>query len=236
MTWRDISVYRYQKIQAIITSNDLDDFEKTMFCVCEAYGLTEQQVNAMKWPRASRMRDRVVKVMSAEPQARPRRRIGIYKIEYNPERYTFGQYIELMFFMQNHIQNAHYVMASISHLPLCRYTSRNHRKRADFFHRCPVLDIIGSIKLFIQHFAEFNAEYKDLFGLDNEVHEPSAIVNRFNKRYGWDYTADSIRERHNITLDEVYRMPLREALGTLQYLKAKSRYETEILKQHQHGR
>lgn len=252
MTWKDISLYRYQKIDAILNNKDYDDLDKTFFCVCEVYGITEQQLEKIGIHKAAKMARKVAAVVNKEPKARALRRIGLYNINYNPDTYSFGQYVELMYYMQEPIQNAHYVMASISDTPmrhndsLLRYKKTRHflreelmdwhPKKAAYFHARPVLDIIGSLKLFIERFAAFNAQYKTLFGLDKEVHEESAIINRFNKVYGWQYSARQIKNDQGIPLKEVYKLNVREALNALAFLKAQSRYEAELFKQQKDGR
>jgi hypothetical protein len=236
MNWRSISLYRYQKIDAIIHNPHFDDFEKTMFCVCEVYGITESQLDALGIKKAAKMANRVAEVMKKEPRAVPRKRIGKYLIEYNPENYSFGQYVELMFFLQNPLQHAHNVLASVARLPFRRNNSATHIRRSDYFHRRSIEDIIGALNAVQSNLTAFNATFRSLFGLDTQVHDESAVIHKFNKHYGWQYSARQIAKDQGIPLEKAFRLPAREALNALDYLKAQGRYEQEIVKQSSNGK
>jgi hypothetical protein len=231
MTWRAITLQKYQRLEWIGRQAEYDELERTMFSVCELYNITEDELERRGAKKALRMAARVARVMNIPPKTRAPWMIGRYRINYNPDTLTFGQYAELMFFMQKPLEHAHYIMASIS-----SSNARTHSRRSDYFLRRPVLQVVGALNRFIAAFAQFNDEYKALFGLDAEVHSETAFISRFNKQYGWIYSATSIAEHERIPLDHVYRLPVRQALNDLAFLKAKAKYEAEILKQHQHGR
>ena len=150
-----------------------------------------------------------------------------YVINYDPSSITLGQFIELRFFLQDHVGFGHYVLASLSRHRGRKYETDGLPIRADYFLRRPVTDIMSSIKIFVDRFSNFLKEYDSLFGLDKEMYEDGQQTDLFNKRYGWQYSAELIAEYERISLDQAYGLPIRQALNDLAYIKAKSRYEAE---------
>jgi hypothetical protein len=89
---------------------------------------------------------------------------------------------------------------------------------------------MGCLKQFLKNFEAFQKEYKSLFGLDADVVGQSVVGDQFNKHYGWIYAASQVAEYERITLDRAFSLPIRRALNELGYLKAKAKYESELLK------
>lgn len=229
-SWEDISLFKYQKIEEYNTNENLDDLAKVLFSVCVVYDKTEYELDQAGLKVAGKLSNRVQKIFEQKFDPVPEKRIGRYFLNYNPASMTFGQYVELMFFMQDPPRNAHFIMASISNKWLRKNRSKDHRRKAEYFLHQPVTKIIGSLKLFIERFAAFNAEYKSLFGLNDEAGGKEAQGNFFNKRYGWIYSATQVAKHEGIKLDEVFGLPVRQALNDLAFLKAKSEYEAEQIK------
>jgi hypothetical protein len=86
---------------------------------------------------------------------------------------------------------------------------------------------MASLKEFAERFNEFIGTYNSLFGLDKDMFDQGQQVDRFNKQYGWIYSATVIAEHERITLDQAFGIPIRQAFNDLIYLKAKGRYEAE---------
>jgi hypothetical protein len=176
------------------------------------------------------MMSKMQKVFETPFNAKVFNKIGRYFINYDISKMTFGQYIELAFFLSNNpIQNAHYIMATIGNQWLRKHTANDHRKKANYFLNQPIEKIIGSLNRITEAFGEFNKEYKSLFGVDKEV-SGDVQEDVFNKRYGWIYSASQVAEYERITNDEAFALPVRQALNDLVYLKAKARYEAEQLR------
>jgi hypothetical protein len=77
-------------------------------------------------------------------------------------------------------------------------------------------------------FLALNKEFGSLFGLDEEVHPQASrdsFMREFNTRYGWIYSASVVAEYEKISIDQTYKLPVKQALNDLVYLKAKSKYE-----------
>lgn len=228
--WNKISLYKFQQIDAINSRADLEELDKGLFSTCVVFDMTEYQLDNAEPKKAGRLLTKAGKIFRTPFTPKPYKRIGKYFLNYDPSLMSFGQYVELSFFLQAPIKNAHYVMASISNTAFRKNDSKDHRKKAAYFLTQPVIKITGSLAHFSDNFKEFNNEYSKLFGLNPEVHGDVAKVDPFNKRYGWVYSAETVAAHERITLDEAYRLPVRQALNDLIYLKAKEGYEKELLK------
>lgn len=221
--WRKISLFQFQQVDAI-NAQDKSELDKLLFTVCVVFGFTEYQLDNMKLRRATRLINRVKAIFESDFKAKPCTKIGKYTINYDPSTLTFGQYIELSFFLNAPTQKAHYIFASI-----VDSDATGHRDRMEYFLTQPITKIAGSLSLFIERFKTFNNEYKGLFGLNQEV-SGDVQSDEFNKRYGWVYSASQVAEYERITLDDAFGLPVRRALNDLGYLKAKAKYDNEQLK------
>lgn len=224
--WNKISLFKFQQIEEI-NSRDISEVDKTLFATCVVFNLTEFQLDQLPLRKAQKLINKVTKIFITRPDMKPREKVGKYTIITDPSKLTFGQYIELAFFLQdNWLRNAHFVLAS-----LASADADNHKERADYFLRKPVTKLLGVITVFAQNFEEFNKEYKSLFGLSAETNPNEQVqVDRFNKRYGWIYAASQVAEYERITLDDAFALPVRRAFNDLAYLKAKGIYEAEQIK------
>jgi ribosomal protein L31 len=237
-SWKDITLYKYQRIDAINARRDMDDLDKTLFSICELFGMTEHELDAKGAKVADKLGKRVSKIFSEPLDAKPYKNIGQYVIDYDPDNLRAGQFVELMFFNDEKklIQNAHYILASISRTDYDKNDSSEHKKKADFFQTQSIVKVPGTINQFNKNFAAFNNEFKPLFGIDEQVVGEKAKVDPFNKRYGWTYAVKQVADYKNITLDEAYNIPAREFLNHLGYLKALDKYMVEQSKSNVNGR
>lgn len=228
--WNKISLFKFQQIDKINATPGMSDMDKLLFSTCVIFDMTEYQLDNAGIRKASKLTKKVEKIFSTPFNTRPRKRIGRYFINHDISKITFGQFIELSFFLsQAPIANAHYVMASLGHTWLKRARSGDHRRKAEYFRQRPVSEVIGGIALIQERFKEFTGEYKALFGLDREA-MGDVQEDKFNKRYGWIYSASQVAEYERIPLDDAMGLPIRQALNDLAYLKAKATYEAEQLK------
>jgi len=226
-TWKDISLYKFQQIEWINGRSDIDDLDKVCWITCEVFGLTEYELNEMKARIAAKKMRAVVRLMESRPEGEARKCIGPYEINYDPAAMTLGQFVELRHFLECPIAMGHLALASIASIRGEPYISDGHILRADYFLRQPVLNLMASLKEFAERFNEFIGTYNSLFGLDKDMFDQGQQVDRFNKQYGWIYSATVIAEHERITLDQAFGIPIRQAFNDLIYLKAKGRYEAE---------
>lgn len=229
--WKNITLFKFQRIEAIQQDKTYDSLDKILFTACEVFDMTEHELDHAGAKVASKLIKKVEIIFGSEFVPVTPQRIGRYKMLYDVNAFTFGQYIELSFFFIAHIRNAHYALASASRHVFRKYSTDGHRKRADFFLHQPVEVTMGALKQLMENFQSFNGQYKGLFGLDQEAHDQSAPDDIFNKRYGWTYSAKVVAEYEGITLDQAYALPIRQALNDLSYLKEKVSYEIRQHKQ-----
>ena len=219
MSWNKITLFKFQQADRI-NSSDKSEVDKLLFTTCIVFDKTEYQLDNMPVKKVNKLVTKVSEIFQSEFNPQPCKRIGKFKMNYHPSTLTFGQYIEISFFIEGRIGTAHYAIASI-----VSKDAETHRQRADYFLHQPVTKIVGSLNLFTEKFQSFNNEYNSLFGLsDVKVQE-----DKFNKRYGWIYSASRVAEYERITLEQAFALPIRNALNDLVYLKAKDKYEQEQL-------
>lgn len=236
--WKDITLYKYQRIEAINARKDMDDLDKTLFSICELFGMTESELDQKGAKVADKLGKKVAKIYTSPMKDKPYKSIGQYIIDYNPDNLRTGQFVELMFFMDKNklIQNAHYILASITRTDYAPNVSSEHKKKAQYFQTQSIVKFPGTIKHFTEQFASFNNEFNSLFGLDENVNGEKAKIDPFNKRYGWTYSVKQVADYKNIELDAAYNLPAREFLNHLAYLKALDKYMVEQSKSNVNGR
>lgn len=231
MNWNNISLYKFQKIEAVNQKKEMSDIDKTLFSTCIVFDMTEYQLDNLPINKVNRLAAEMTKIFAIELKPKPQKRIGKYFLSYDISSMRFGQYKELSFYLSNnYIQNAHKIMASISSAWRKKNTSDYHTERASFFLAKSIVKIIGCLSLVVEKFAAFNKEYNWLFGLDKDTHDEQAQNDFFNKRYGWFYASEQVAAYRRIELEAVDNMNIREVFNDLAYLKAKTKYEAELFK------
>lgn len=225
--WKNISLFKFQQIETINASAEYDNLNKVLFSACVVFDMTEHQLDTAGIKKASKVIGKVNRIFSSEFQPITSDRIGKYILQYDVSALTFGQYIELSFFLQGGVSKAHYSLASIGRTRFGKYKTAGHWRRAEYFLSRTAEITIGCLKTLMAGFEKFNKEYKGLFGLDGDTYDPEAEKDLFNKRYGWTYSASCVAEYERITLDDAFGLPVRQALNDLAYLKAKVIYEAK---------
>jgi hypothetical protein len=229
-TWNDITLYQYQQVDAAHKRKDYDEMDKVLFCVCAVFGMTEYELDQSGIKVVDKLCKEVNKIFAQPfPEETPAH-IGKYFINYNCEQLNLGQYVELQYFLSGDpIENLHKTLASISH-EKDKPNGKDHSIKADYFLSQPITATIGAFKQFTKNFAAFNAQFKNLFGLDENTPTDNIVINQFNKNYGWMYAATQVAKHERITLDQAMQLPIRQALNGLMYLKQLGKYHTEISK------
>lgn len=228
MNWNKITLFKFQQIE-VINEKPIDELEKILLSVCVVFGMTEYELDQCTPQKAGKLCTKVSKIFSTPFKTKAENKIGKYEIKYDPYQFRFGQYMELSFFLsRGPVQNAHKILASVSNEPGKENDSSKHAERADYFLTQPIEKITGSISLIVEKFASFNKDYKWLFGLSEDEREVS--VHRFNKKYGWVYSAEQVRHHEGISLEDVYNLQTTHVFSDLSYLKEKSSYEREQYK------
>lgn len=234
--WNKINLYKFQQIDLINSNDNLIEIDKLLHSTCIVFGMTEYQLDNTDKKKAAKLVSKVSKIFSSDFKQQVCKRIGWYVINYDISKLTFGQYVELSYFLSNGgIHSAQYVLASVSHLPFFKNNAAKHRAKSEYFLTTPIRKVVGSLELITKNFIAFNKEYSTLFGLDASSNDNNQQEDLFNKRYGWIYCASQIAEYERITLEQAYQLPIRQAFNDLAYLKAKGKYEAEQLKNTKNG-
>lgn len=231
MNWNSITLGKYQQIDKI-NSQEQSDIDKVLFSTCVLFDLTEYEMDNAEPKKAIRMMAKMQSIFETPFSPKALTKKGRYIINYDVSRMTFGQYIELAFFLADKTkvtQYAHYILATISRQWTRKHTTKDHRKKANYFLNQPVDKVIGCVNRLVESFNEFNTDYKSLFGVDKAV-AGDVQDEEFIKLYGWIYSATQVAQHEGITLDAAFALPTRQALNDLAFIKAKGKYEAEQLR------
>jgi len=212
---------------------DLDEWDMMCVVVCIIHDMTGEELEQKPPEVIANLIDRAGKLFAHPTDDESFDTIGFYRIIYNPSKLTLGQYVEIKFFGQQKIAHAHYYLASITKKIIGK---SEHKDRAEFFHKQPVHKVLGSLKRFHEELRKLEAEYGSLYNLDPEVHAVPTGGDKFNLRHGWTFSATKVAEHERITLDEAYKLPIRQALNDLVFIKEKDKYEANLIKQNTNGR
>src|ERR1044072_1633460 len=98
MTWKNITLGKFQQIDKI-NSQPLPDIDKALYSACIVFDKTEYEMDNEKPERVVKMMAKMQRVYETPFVPRTTSRIGEYAINYDVSRITFGQYIELSFFI-----------------------------------------------------------------------------------------------------------------------------------------
>jgi len=218
-----LTLEKYKAIDAISADKSLSDIDRTLYCICALYDYAPEELdkeNPLKVIRMVKKLEKIFKFKISAPTI-----IGIYKINYDISSITFGQYIELSYFFQfNAVDKSNYILASCAKT----FFKRSHSKIAAYFSNSHVGKITGAMGKIRTGYLALNKEFGALFGLDEEVHpeaNSNSFMTQFNNRYGWIYSAEAVAMYERISVEEAYKLPVKQALNDLVYLKAKQKYE-----------
>lgn len=222
-----LTLEKYQAIQAISDDKSLSDIDKTLYCICALWDYAPEELDKEDPLKVVKMAAKIEKIFKFKVTAPTI--IGIYKIDYNISNITFGQYIDLSFFFSfDAVEKSNYVVATMAKSVI----KKSHPQKAGFFLKSHVAMVVGAMDRIRTGFMALNKEFGALFGLDEDL-EQSVTENfqkEFNKRYGWIYSAEVVAAYERISIDDCYKLPARQVLNDLVYLKAKQKYEYLLTK------
>lgn len=229
MNWKDISLGKFQQLEEI-NNTELSEMDKVLFSACIVFDRTEYQLDNEEPKKVLKMTTKMQEIFETPFNPRAHTKVGKYLLNYDVSSMTFGQYIELAFFLsEKPIQNAHYILATIANRRFRKHTARDHRRKSEYFLQQPVEIVLGALNRITESFKGFNKEYSNLFGVDPDV-AGDVQDNIFNKRFGWIYSATQVAIHEGKPLDDIFGLPVRRALNALIFLKAKGKYEMEQLR------
>lgn len=157
LSWNDITVEQFQDVYRLSLSQDLDDITKTERVICIMFGLTEQQCENLPMPHFRQLAAQCAFLMTGQIPGKPSRTIKAagrrYRVVYNPEKLKHRQYVEIMHFGDNPIDNMHLAMASLVN-PITWYgkelknNADDHQRIADDLRQARVIDVYHSCVFF----------------------------------------------------------------------------------------
>ena len=223
--WHLISVADFQQIDRINTTES-DEIDKLAHTVCVIWNKRPDQVNEWSREKFLRYADKVAKVFSKEP---PRSWFKL-PLETDATKITFGQFVEVMYFLQNGmIDNLHNIAATLMG------GEDEHHTRATQMLDTGITRVLHPVKEFLVSWEKMMWSYSGLFELDGQIDMEGDRVkgedsHPFIEQYGWIFSAAKLAEHERVKLDEVYNIPVIQALNGLAYLKSKGKYEEWLQK------
>lgn len=221
-TWKDLSLFQFQQVERINARPDLDELDKVLHTVCIVFGITEHKLNHSTPKKAEALIAKVNTLFSQPFQPKAEKKVGRFVINYDLTSITFGQFIEISFFMHQHIQNAHYILASVASMPGRDVQNSTHKARAEYLQGRSVTEVIGSVGEILHQYQLLIDKFGDLFKNENQS---DGMNSPFIKRFGWQYSAEQVMKMTGLNLDQTYNLNIMEALNHLRYLKERANHE-----------
>lgn len=222
-----MTVAQFQRINEINETTP-DSVEQLGWMVCEVFGLSYDEVDGMsakKFEKYAAMLQRMLN--RKEP------RFFRILFETDATKITFGQFVEVQYWLR---QSVPAVLDLVAASILKDRT--DHKEDAAWLREQPLRKVLPPVQKFIDSLNELVASYKGLFENDEAEEEEEQVrpmrkgpdVHPFIEQYGWIYSATEIAAHEGIKLDEVYELPVIQALNDLSYLKSKQQYNKHLSK------
>ena len=231
MTWNNLTVKQYQDIFEVLQYTE-DKFEQICSIVAIANGLTYEDVNQMH-PLLFSALCKDAEFMFDKVSGKPRRYIGVYKINYNIPKWKWRQFVEIQYWLHNGFEyNIHNILASASNLPLLKNTSNNHPAMAERFKGYNCRDCYSSAAEVVKKLTEFNAGFQEP---TTEQEEEAEKIEEdygdtgFQDRWGWIYSTKLIADHRGIPLEKAYELTAIQAMNDLAYIKALQKEQEKLM-------
>lgn len=217
-----LTLEKYQAIEAITADKSLSEIDKTLYCICALWDYAPEELDKEDPKKVVKMAAKLTKIFQFKITAPTI--IGIYKIDYNINNITFGQYIDLSFFFSfDTLEKSNYIVATMAK----SVVKKSHPQKAAYFLKSHVAAVTGAMDKIRSGFMALNKEFASLFGIDEDLEHSvkDTFQQQFNKRYGWFYSAEIVAAYERISIEDCYKLPAKRVLNDLVYLKAKQKYE-----------
>ena len=204
-----------------------DSVVQMALIICDLYGFSHEQIDLdhKLFLKYSNKVNKVFKKVE-KPFIIQHRRFKL-----NAEKITFGQFIEVQYFLSNGLlDNLHFIAASIQINGI-----KDYRKRAENLLHSDVRSVLPYVKTFLESFQELISKYQGLFEKDEPIEDdqplrPAEETHPFITQYGWLYSARQVAKDQGIKLNEAFKINILEALNTLAYLKSEQSYVKHMSK------
>lgn len=218
--WHFITVAQFQELDRIETI-ETDMVDKLAHSVCVVYKKKPQEVNEWGKGKFLKYAGRLERLFSKPP---PRSWFEM-PLETDAAKINYGQFVEIMYFLQNGmIENIHHIAASLMG------GADDHAVRSQMVLETGITRVLHPVSVFIASWEKLMRSYSGLFEIDDERDEDDRVVKResphpFIEQYGWIFSATKLADHEKIKLEEVWDLPIIQALNGLSYLKSKTKYE-----------
>lgn len=196
-----------------------DNIEQIGYIICELYGLTVAEVNAMEGKAVLKFIDVITKRIEAKPKWYTR----LIRLQTDANKITFGQLAECQTWLKesDSLQAMDLVAASL----LLKRTE--HATDAARIKRTPFIKVRMQVEAFINSMNSLLQQYKGLFEINEDEQEERADENEhpFIKQYSWHLSAGELAKHEGITFEQAFDLPVLQALNGMAYLKSKAAFE-----------
>lgn len=161
-----------------------------------------------------------------------------YKLNYEITQYpnNTARYVESITFADDFIRNLHKILASMTSRLELTYKGFRPVKSNEWNHEQVANDMLSvdfvtgysSAVKFIYSIKNLNEKYKGLFDDGADVEDNGK---GFSKDYIWLFNAKSVAEFEQISIDEVWELPIMQFLNDLGYLKYKNKWDADKYKE-----
>lgn len=207
-----------------------DTVEQMGYVIMEVFGKTYEQVDAMKSGTFARYVLRLERMVK-------RKEPLFFKIGFTRDasKITFGQFVEIQYWLQQ--QGESVLAMDLIAASIMKDQTGSHSKRAKWIGKQKANKVVSAYTDFMKSLDGLVSRYSGLFAND-DIDDPEDAklpdfnpgVHPFIETFGWIFSAKSIAEHEGIKLEEVWGLPVVQALNDLSYLKNKRQFEEYIAK------
>lgn len=240
-----ITIGKFQELFEISNMNLLDA-EKYHLMLKSYTGYDDNQLKKLSEKQLFVLIEKINKVFSLITNniknIKYKKRIFVknkwYKLNYDITEYpnNTARYVESITFADDFIRNLHKILASMTSRLELTYKGFRPVKSNVFNHEQIATDMLNvdfvtgysaAIK-FIHSIKDLNDKYKGLFDDGQDVEDDGK---GFSKDYIWLYNAKSVAEFEQISIDQVWDLPIIQFLNDLGYLRYKNKWDADKYKE-----
>lgn len=170
LTWNDITVQQFLDVYKVSKDTGSDEMTKVEKTVAILYNMSEKQVEELSMMEFGRRCREINFVLVGNIPEKPVKRIKVngrrYAINYDPSKIKHRQYVELMHYGANPVENMHLVMASVVQ-PVTWYgrklknSADDHEAVASDMLQAKVIDVHNANVFFCKLYASLMENLRD---------------------------------------------------------------------------
>lgn len=160
MNWNDITVQQFQELHRINSDHTLDDMDRATRTIGILYNKSEKEVDEMEYIEFGKLSRACSFLLVNEVPGKAVKSIKVagkkYAIPYNISELKYRQYVEVISFSNNVIENLHNILASIVQPVRFGFKTKNkvedHAKIAEVMKDASIVDVYHSCVFFCKLF------------------------------------------------------------------------------------